>query len=255
MPEAFERLGQRLSRDTVEGQRQRIDSRRDEIGACLDRSQRSGKAHTRSALDVEADRKLARVVNSADELLGPVGHERTRRIVDDHARRSEIRQLPRLLDQSVGLAGSARAVHEPGVEGAARAGDRRSRLSQVRDVVQRIVEAKDLDPVLGGADDEPTDDVRAHGARADEETAPERDAERCRDASLDPADSLPRAFHPPTHGRVEDAAARDLEAREPRLVEDLCDAQHLGRRQAPGERLLREEPDRRVDQLRHGPGP
>ena len=58
---------------------------------------------------------------------------------------------------------------------------------------------------------------------------------------------------PLPHRRVEDAAARDLEAREPGAVEDLRDAEHVARRDAPGERLLRQEPDRRVVELRHAP--
>jgi len=103
------------------------------------------------------------------------------------------------------------------------------------------------------AGDEAADDVAAHGARADEEAAAQRDPERCRHARLDRADSLPRALDPPPDGRVEHPAARDLQAGEARLVEDLRNAEHLGGRQVSGEGLLREEPDGRVDELRHGP--
>ena len=164
-------------------------------------------------------------------------------------------QLPRLLDERVGLTRASRAVHEPRVERAARARDRRARLAEVRDVVERIVEAEDVDPVLGCARDEAADDVAADRPRADEEAAAERDAERRRDAPLDRADALPRALHAAAYRGVEDAAARDLEAREPAPVEDLRHAEHLGRRQLAGERLLREQPDRRVDELGHDAGP
>ena len=92
----------------------------------------------------------------------------------------------------------------------------------------------------------------ADRTRADEEASAQRDPERRRDAGLDRADPLPRTLDATPHRGVEDAAAGDLEAREPCLVEDLGDAQDLGRGQAPGERLLREEPDRRVDELGHG---
>ena len=138
------------------------------------------------------------------------------------------------------------------MERAARTRDRRARLAEVGDVVQRVVQAEDLDPVLGRARDEAADDVAADGTRADEEPTAQRDPERRRHARLDRADPLPRALDAPPDGRVEDAAARDLEARESRLVEDLRDAQDLGGRQLPRERLLREQADRRVDELRHG---
>ena len=132
-------------------------------------------------------------------------------------------------------------------------GDRRARLAQVGDVVQRVVEPEDLDAVLRGAGDEAADDVPADRARSDEEAAAQRDSERCRDAGLDRPDPLPRALDPPAHGRVEDAAARDLEAREARSVEDLGHPQDLRGRNPPGQGLLREQPDRRVDELRHRP--
>ena len=52
------------------------------------------------------------------------------------------------------------------------------------------------------------------------------------------------------HGGVEDAAARDLEVGEARAVEDLRDPQHLAGRQLARERVLREQADGRVDDLR-----
>ena len=52
--------------------------------------------------------------------------------------------------------------------------------------------------------------------RADEEPAAQRDAERRRRTRVDRADPLPRALDAPPHRRVEDAAARDLEAGEAR---------------------------------------
>src|SRR5262249_8982431 len=98
-----------------------------------------------------------------------------------------------------------------------------------------------------GAGDEAADDVAAHGTRADEEAATERDAEGGRDAGLDRANPLPRALDAPAHCRVEDAAPRHLQTREPRPVEDLRHLEDLRGREVPGERLLREQPDGRVD--------
>ncbi len=90
--------------------------------------------------------------------------------------------------------------------------------------------------------------------RADEEPSAQREPERRRRARVDRADPLPRALDASAHRRVEDAAARDLEAGEPGAVEDLRDAEHFAGGDAPGERLLREQPDRRVEELRHGAG-
>ena len=59
-----------------------------------------------------------------------------------------------LLDEQVGVLGAARAVHETRVELPSRGGDRRRRLAEVRDVVERVVEAEDVDAALGRAGDE-----------------------------------------------------------------------------------------------------
>src|SRR5882672_1318279 len=85
-------------------------------------------------------------------------------------------------------------------------------LAEVRHVVQRIVEAKDVDAVRGGARDEPPDDVRADRLRADEETAAQCDAERRLRPRIDRADPLPGTLHGALDRRVEHATARDLQA-------------------------------------------
>ena len=216
----------------MERERERIHGRRDQIRARVDGGERRREPDARGALDVEADGKPARLLDARDELLRPVRDERAGRIVHEDPRRAELGQLPRLLDERVRLARAARAVDEPGVERATGARDRRAGLAEVRDVVQRVVEAEDVDAVLGRARDEAADDVAADRPRADEEAAAERDPERRRHARLDRADALPRALDAAPHGRVEDAAAGDLETREPGAVEDLRDAEDLGGRAA-----------------------
>ena len=122
---------------------------RDEASARADRrsvATRSAPASTAAradarpmsgrALDVEADGEPARLPDPRHELLRTVRDERARRVVHEDPRRAELRQLPRRLDERVGLARAARAVHEPGVERAAGVRDRRARLAQVRDVVR-----------------------------------------------------------------------------------------------------------------------
>ena len=184
-----------------------------------------------------------------------MGQERARGIVHEHTRRPELGQLLRLLDERVRLARAAGAVHEPGVKVAPRVRDRSARLAEVRHVVQGIVEPEDLDSVLGSAGDEATDDVTAHGLGAHEKAPAERDPERSRDARLDRTDALPGRLCSTPHCCIEDTPARDLEAGEPRLVEDLRNAQDLGGRQGAREGLLRQEPDGRIDEPGHESGP
>ncbi len=236
----------------MERERERVDGRRDDVRADARRDERVRERRSSGRLDVEPDRKAARLLQALDELLRDVREERAGRVVDEHARGAEVAESPRLLDERVGLAGAPRAVDEPDVELAARADDRLAGLAQVRDVVQRVVQPEDLDPVLGRARDEPAHDVGRDRLRADEEPPAERDPERRRRARVDRADPLPRALDPAPDGSVEDTAARDLEAAEAGAVEDLRDPQHLTGRHHARERLLREQPDRRVVELRHG---
>ena len=257
VPESLQRLCDRLAGNTVERECERVHGGRDQVRSRVDGRKRGREPDARGALDVEADREAARFHEPHDELLRPVRYERSCRIVHQDPRRAQIGQLPRLLDERVGLrlARATRAVDEAGVEGAAGAGDRSSRLAQVRDVVQRIVQTEDVDPVLRGARDEAAHDVAGDRPRADEETTAQRDAQRRRDPPLDRADPLPRTFDAATHGRIEDPSARHLETGEARLVEDLRHAEDLRRRQPACERLLREETDGRIDELRHSEGP
>ncbi len=257
VPESLQRLRDRLAGNAVERECERVHGGRDQVRSRVDGRKRGREPDARSALDVEADREAARFHEPHDELLRPVRYERSRRIVHEDPRRAELGELPRLLDERVGLrlARATRAVDEARVERAAGARDRSSCLAQVRDVVQRIVETEDVDPVLGRARDEAADDVAGDRPRADEETTAQRDAQRRGHAPLDRADPLPRALDAATHGGIEDPSAGHLETREAGLVEDLRDAEDLRRRQPACERLLREEPDRRVDELRHSEGP
>ena len=133
------------------------------------------------------------------------------RIVQEHAHRAEIRQLCGLLHEGIGLAGPARAVDEAGLELAAGPRDRVRRLPQVRDVVERVVQAEDVDAVLGGTGDESPDEVVVDRARADEEAPPEREAQGRLHVRPESADPLPRALHAAPDRAVETPAARDLE--------------------------------------------
>ncbi len=129
--------------------------------------------------------------------------------------------------------------------------DRLACLLEVRDVVEWVVQAKDVDAVLRRAGDEAPDDVLRDGLRADEEATTEREAERRRGARVDRTDPLPGALDGAAHGRVEDAAARDLEVGEAGLVEDLGDPEDVTRGYLARQGLLRQQSDRRVDEFRH----
>ena len=138
----------------------------------------------------------------------------------------------RLLDELVHRARVAGAVDEPGVELLAGVDDRLTGVAQVRDVVQRVVQAEDVDAVLGRRRDEAAHEVDPDRARADEEAAAQRQPERRRRPGLQRADALPRALDAPPDRGVEDAAARDLEAGKAGLVEHLGDPR-AARRSGP----------------------
>ena len=249
--EPVERVDERLARDAVQRQRERVDGGGDQIGADARRDDGVEEPRAGRALDEQPDGEARRLPDALDELLGEVRQQRVGRVVDDHAGRAERGNLLRPLDERVDLAGAAGAVDEADVELLARRDDRLAGLDQVRDVVERVVEPEDVDPVVGRAGDEPAHDVGGDRARADEEATAQGEAERCRRARVDRADPLPGALDGAAHGRVEDAAARDLEVREAGPVEDLGDPQHLAGGQLAGERILREQADGGVDDLGH----
>ena len=253
--EAVERLDERLARNAMEHQRDRVDGRRHEIGADAGRDDGVDEAGTSGSLDEETDRETCRLTDPCDELLGDVREQGVGRVVDDDAGRAEGGDLPRLLDEQVDLAATATAVDEAGMERLAGRDDGLAGRLEVRDIVERIVKAEDVDAVLGCAADEPRDDVRGHGSRPDEEAAAQRDPERCRRARVDRPDPLPRALEPSAHRRLERAAAGNLEVREACAVEDLRDPQNLAGWNLPRKRFLREQPDGRVDELWHGREP
>ncbi len=170
-------------------------------------------------------------------------------IVQQHAVGAELGEAACALDEPA----PARrvAVDEPGVHerpGLAHGGDR---ADEVVDVVQRIVQAEDVDARLGRAQDEAAHEIGVGRARADQERAPQRHHERRRRARLERADPLPRALDRSLDGAREAAAARHLERGVPGVVEILGEAQDARGRDAPDERLLREQPDRRVDEASH----
>ena len=174
------------------------------------------------------------------------------RVVQKDPRGAELRQAPSRIDERLVLAG---AVEQAGLELAAGADDRLGRLAEVVDVVQRVVQAEDVDAALGRAGDEPPGEVAADRPGADEEPAAEREGERRRGPRLQGADPLPRALDPAADGAVEDAAAGDFEVGETGPVQELGQAEKIRRRHQAGERLLAEDADRRVDEARHESGP
>ncbi len=252
--EAVQRFDEGLAADAVQGQCERVDGGRDEVGFDPGGDQRVREAGAGGSLDVEADREPGRLLQAHDQLLGEVRQQRAGRVVDDDPRGAELGDLLRLLDERLHLSAAPGAVHEPGVEDLAGVDDRLSGLTQVGDVVERIVQPEDVDAVVGGAGDEAPHDVRGDGPGADEEAAAERDPERGRGARVERADPLPRALDAAAHRRVEDAPARHLEAREAGPIEDLGDVQHLAGGHLAGEWLLREQADGRVDELWHDCG-
>jgi hypothetical protein len=209
-PQPLERLSEGLARHAMQRQRDWVHSARDQLRSGSGGFEGRGQRVAAGSLAVDAYREAARLAEADYELPRAMGLEGAGRIVEKHTRRAEVPQLAGLLHQRVVLARSARAVHEPGLELAAGRGHGVRRLSKIRDVVQRIVEAEHVDAVLGGGRDETPDEVVVHRARAHEEPATQRQAERRLYVRLQRPDPLPRAFDAAADGAVEAAAAGDL---------------------------------------------
>ncbi len=251
-PQPRERLRGGLGRDAVHRERDRVDRGRDHVGAGSGRLDRGGERVSARALRVEADRQARHLAQLGDELTRTMRLQDRCGIVQEDACGAELRQPLRRLDERLVLAA---AVEQARLELGARVDDRLGRLTQVVDVVQRVVQAEDVDAALSGARDEPPCEVAADRARANEEASAQGERKRCLRAGLQRPDALPRALDSPPHRVVEDAAARDLQVREARPVEELGEAQQIRRRHQAGKRLLTEDADRRVDEARHGLGP
>jgi len=84
--------------------------------------------------------------------------------VQEHAHRTELRQRLRALDQRVDIAGRPRAVDEARLEVPLGRLDRLGCFAQVGDVVERIVQPEDVDPVLCGRGDEASADAKLSGS-------------------------------------------------------------------------------------------
>src|SRR5205085_645179 len=93
---------------------------------------------------------------------------------------------------------------------------------------------------------EPPREIAADGARTDEEPAANGERQRGLRAGLEAADALPRALDTAPDRAVEGPAARDLEVRESRLVENLGEPEDLRGRHPTRQRVLAEDADRRI---------
>ena len=111
-----ERAGERFARDTVQRERDRIDGAGDQVRSGPRSVERGGEPAPGRALAIEADGQAASFGERGDELVRPVRLERAGRIVEEHARGSEVGQLLRLLDERLRLAALARAVDQARVE-------------------------------------------------------------------------------------------------------------------------------------------
>src|SRR5439155_10274856 len=250
-PEASQSLGQRLCGDPVERERNGIKGGRNQGCAGPGCLERGGESRPARALAVEADRQPARLPEALHELPRLGGVERTCGVMEKDSRGAKLLETMRPLEQNVRFTCEARTVHEPYGKLFLRRPDCFGGLAQVGKVVQRIVEAKDIDAAGRGALDESTDEIARERSRTDEEAAAQRDSQRSRAASADGADSLPWALDSTPHGGVEAATAGDFEIRKAGLVEHLRQVEDTRPGSAGSKRFLREEPDGGVDERGH----
>ena len=185
------------------------------------------------------------------ELVRPRSLEGPGRVVEEDARGAEVGKLLGLLEHLLRLAALPRAVDEARVELAVGRGDRLARLAQVLDVVQRVVQAEDVDAALRRARDEPAREITSDRTRADEKAAAQRHSERGLRPCLEGPNPLPGALDPAPYCAIEDPAAGHLERRKPGPVEELGELEEVGSRHAPGQRLLAEQANSRIDERRH----
>ena len=106
-PAPSQRLGERLARDAVQRQCERVDRARDELCAGPGRGERRSEGAATRSLRVDPDGQAARLAERVNELLRGVRLQRAGRIVEEDTHRPELGQHPRPLDQRLDLAGAA----------------------------------------------------------------------------------------------------------------------------------------------------
>ncbi len=217
-----ERLRCSFRGDAVHRQCDRIGGDSDHVGARARGLERGGEGVAAGALRVEADRQTGHVTQLGDELTRAVRLQNRGRIVQEDARGAHLRQPLCGVDERLMAAPS---VEEARLELGARRDDRLGSLTEVVDVIQRVVQAEDVDAALGSARDEPAREVSPDGTRANEEAPAQRKRKRRFRPRLERADPLPRALDTAANGGVEDAPTRDLQVRKTGSIEELREAQ------------------------------
>ncbi len=249
--DAGERLRERLRRRAVERDRDGVDRAADRRRAAAGRLERGCEGASGGSLAEQPDGQTARLPHLLDELAGVRSVQRARRVVDDDARRSQLRDALRGLDELVTCPRRSGVVHEPDRCFLAGRVHRLDGTHEVGDVVERIVDPEDVDPALGRARDEASDEVVRERAGADQEATAESHPERRLTPRGERADPCPRALDATLDEGVEAPSPRHLEAAEAGPVEGARQLEQLRSADVPGERLLTEEPDRRVPELGH----
>ena len=245
--DARERLRECLRGHAVDGERNRIDGAGNDVRLRSCSLDRGGKRRSCRSLAVETDRQTARLADPPDENARATRIEGAGRVVHQCPRSAELVQVMSALEEDVAFVPRAGAVHEPDCKLFPGAANGLGSVHEVFEVVQRVVDPENVDAALGSAVDEAPNEISRDGPRPDQEPPAKRNPERCLTPRFQSSDSLPGAFDPAAHGRVEAAAAGDLQVREPSTVEDVGELQEAGCLDTAREWLLRKEADRRVD--------
>src|SRR5450830_1736213 len=179
-------------------------------------------------------------LEAADELLGVVGREERRHVLDADGAGAHVDQLAGHVHIVVQRVYRGDGVDHGALEVLAGLLDRRGGGLEVADVVERVEDAKDVHAVLGRLVDEAAHDVVTVVAVADDVLAAQEHLQRrAHDVLLDEPQALPRVFVEKAQLGVERGASPALERVEAHLVHDLEDGQHVGGTHARGpERLV-----------------
>ena len=211
-PDASERLGERLGRGPVERDRDRVDRAADRRGPSS-RSLERGRERTARRRPGRRDRPAVR--SRRGHVRRAHGHgllERSCRVVDDDPRRRRAPRWPWPVRRARRTPRPARDCGRGRWPTSLPAACTASTAShEIRHVVQRVVHPKDVDAALGGARDEPADEVALERARADEEPAAESHAERVSSSERQARGSAPRGSR-----RLPRQASRSTRRRRPR---------------------------------------
>jgi hypothetical protein len=193
------------------------------------------------------DRKTDLVNERLDHLLRAIGRQHARHVLDADRVRAELLELLRVLDEAVERVHRTDRVGDGALEVAPALLDGVRGGLDVADVVERIEDTEDVDPVALRGMHEARDDLIAVVAVADQVLSAQQHLQRrLRAVALDGAEPLPRVLVEEAQRGIERGTAPDLERPVAHAVHGGKDRQHVADRHARRPQRLVSVAQRRV---------